>query len=147
MKIFSINLCKLTTAFLVPVLTASSAAAVSRDEITGPVTVGSAEVLTVTGGLFSVVVAILLAGYLYSRMKGPRIGGNNVINIIASQPLGPKERIVLVEIADTQFAIGMTTSSVQTLHVFDKPIISRDEMPDQSGFADRLKDALRSVRK
>ena len=80
-------------------------------------------------------------------MKGPRIGGNNVINIIASQALGPKERIVLVEIANTQLVIGMTTSHVQTLHVFDEPVVKAAEAVSGSNFADRLKLALRGDRK
>lgn len=147
MNLNSYNFCKFTTTLLVSVSMAANASAASHDKIAGPVNVGSAEILSVTGGLISVIAAILLAGYLYSRMKGPRLGGNNVINIIASQALGPKEKIVLVEIADTQFAIGMTTSSVQTLHVFDKPVIKPQEISNQMGFADRLKDVMRSVRK
>ena len=146
----NVNLYKLAkrlTATLPLMASLSSAAAATQDKISAPLTVGSAEVLSVTGGLVSVVAAILVAAYVYSRMKGPKIGGSNVINIIASQPLGPKERIVLVEIAGTQFAIGMTTSNVQTLHVFDKPVISPDEMAGQPGFADRLKDALRGFGK
>ena len=146
MNKFSQKPYQLITALLL-LVTFQGAVAASTDAITSPISVGSAEVLSVTGSLLAVIMAILLAAFLYSRMKGPRIGGNNVINIIASQALGPKERIVLVEIADTQFAIGMTTSSVQTLHVFDKPIVNREELPEHSGFADRLRDALRGVRK
>lgn len=147
MNVYLRKLAKILSVSLPLMAWLSSAAAATQDKISTPLTVGSAEVLSVTGGLVSVVAAILLAAYVYSRMKGPKIGGSNVINIIASQPLGPKERIVLVEIAGTQFAIGMTTSNVQTLHVFDKPVISPDAMAVQSGFADRLKDALRGFGK
>lgn len=126
---------------------APRAGATGQDAVSGPIAVGSAEVLSVAGGLFSVIAAILLVSFMYSRMKGPRIGGNNVINIIASQALGPKERIVLVEIADTQLVIGMTTSQVQTLHVFDEPVVKATEPTTNFNFAERLKLALRSDRK
>ncbi len=134
-------------AWSLPIVLAPGITAASQDNVSESLAVGSAEILSVTGGLFSVVAAILLAAYVYSRMQGPKLGGNSIINIVASQPLGPKERIVLVEIADTQFAIGMTASNVQTLHVFDKPVISSREVADQPGFSDKLKEALRSFGK
>ena len=132
---------------LLPLTVAINVGATSQDMVAGPASVGSAEVLSVAGGLFLVIAAILTAGFLYSRMKGPRIGGNNVINIIASQALGPKERIVLIEIANTQLVIGLTTSQVQTLHVFDEPVIKAAEAVSGSSFAERLKLVLRGDRK
>jgi flagellar protein FliO/FliZ len=138
---------RLIVVALLSSIVVSRAAAASQDAIVGAVPVGPAEVLSVAGSLFAVIAAILLVGFLYSRMKGPRIGGNNVINIIASQALGPKERIILIEIADTQLVVGMTTSQVQTLHVFDKPVIETTEVAAESGFAERLKNALRGDRK
>lgn len=147
MNIYLHKLTKLMSASLPLLLCVSGEASAAQDNIAAPLAVGSGEVLGVAGGLVSVIAAILLAAFVYTKMKGPKLGGNNVINIIASQPLGPKERIVLVEIAGTQFAIGMTTSNVQTLHVFDKPVINAEELSDQPGFADKLKDALRGFGK
>ena len=132
---------------LLPLIIASRAEATSQDVISGPVTVGSAEVLSMAGGLFSVIAAILLVSFLYSRMKGPHIGGKDVINIVASQALGPRERIVLVEIANTQLVVGLTTSHVQTLHVFDEPVVKPAEPKNNFNFAARLKLAVRGDRK
>jgi len=147
MNISSIKSYRYILVALLSFLLMSRAGATGQEAIAGAVPVGPAEVLSVAGSLIAVIAAILLVGFLYSRMKGPRIGGNNVINIIGSQALGPKERIVLIEIADVQLVLGMTTSQVQTLHVFDKPVIKTAETAAESGFAERLKNALRGDRK
>jgi flagellar protein FliO/FliZ len=132
----------LSLLFLAPL-----ASATDQDAIAGPMPVGSAEVLSVLGGLFSVIAAIFVVSFLYGRLKGPRIGGNNVINIVASQALGPKERIALIEIANTQLVVGITTTNVQTLHVFNEPVVKAAETNASSGFAERFKQALRGERK
>lgn len=128
-------------------ITVLQAGAADQEAAAATVPVGSSDVLSVLGGLLSVIAAIFLVGYLYSRMKGPRIGGDSVINIVASQGLGPKERIVLVEIADTQLLVGMTATQVQTLHVFDEPVVRATESTNDISFSARLKHALGGGRK
>jgi flagellar protein FliO/FliZ len=147
MNSFFHNTCRCILVALLPLVLASHAAATNQDGMTGPVAVGSTEVLSVVGGLISVIAAILLVSFLYSRMKAPRLGGDAVIKIIASQALGAKERIVLVEIANTQLVIGTTTSQVQTLHVFDEPVVNAREERSGFNFAERLKLILRGDHK
>jgi len=107
----------------------------------GPV--GPGEVLTLGTGLVLVVFAILLTGWLYSRTQRLRGAGGNLIRVVASQPLGTRERVVLLEVAGKQLLVGMTTSSVQTLHVFEEPVAGIP--PEPSGFADRLRQAVRGA--
>lgn len=136
------NVCRFATVTLLTMIVTPPAFATGQDSIPGAVAVGSTEVLSVAGGLIAVVAAILLASFLYTRMKGPNIGGKNVINIIASQALGPRERILLIEIADTQLVVGLTASSVRTLHVFGEAVVRAAEPAATSNFAERLKSAL-----
>jgi len=103
--------------------------------------IGTSDLLNVGGGLIFVVLAIIVLGIVYARTQGLRAGTNGVINVIATQALGPKERIAIIEIADQQILIGMTTSSVQTLHVFDKPVAIAPEVP--ASFSSRLKKFMR----
>lgn len=147
MSRISDNVCRRILTALFSIIPASQATATSQDVVAGQVPVGAAEVLSVSGGLVLVIAAILLVSFLYSRLKGPRIGGNSVINIIASQALGSKEQVVLIQIADTQLVLGITTTNVQTLHVFDEPVITAPETTGTSIFADRLKLALSGGRK
>ena len=97
--------------------------------------------------LLFVIAAILLVGWLYTRMQGIRGGTSNVIDILATQSLGAKERILLVGIGDKQIVIGMTATQLQTLHVFDEPVVSTAERPQSSAFAERLVAAIKSVSK
>lgn len=106
--------------------------------------IGSGDILSVGASLVVVVAAIMLCGWLYSRSQGLRIRGGGVISIIATQPLGPKERILLIEIADKQLLVGMTSTQVSTLHVFDEPVVRQEAGVEQRGnFSERLKVILR----
>ncbi len=110
-----------------------------------PVAFGSAGLLNVSGGLLLVIFTIILAGILYARTQGLRHGSGGIITVVATQTIGPKEKIVVIEVADKQLLLGMTTSNVQTLHVFDKRVVTPPE--PVTGFADRLRSAMRGNRK
>ncbi len=112
-----------------------------------PSPIGGNEIVSVGTGMALVIGAILLCGWVYSRSRGLKGHAGDVFNILASQALGPKERILLVEVANKQLVIGMTATQVQTLHVFDEPVVE-DAKPDSPvRFADRLTSALGVVRK
>ncbi len=106
---------------------------------------GGSELLSLAASLIVVVGAIVAFGWLYSRARSFGGGNNEVINVVASRPLGAKERLLLVEIAGQQLLVGMTASQVQTLHVFDSPVAVAATAPP--GFASRLKSALKEMRK
>jgi flagellar protein FliO/FliZ len=110
--------------------------------------VGPGDILSVGASLVLVVAAIVLCGWLYSRSQGLRTRGGGIINIIATQPLGPKERILLIEVADKQLVVGMTSTQVSTLHVFDQPVLRHDAGTDQrTNFGERLKTILKGEAK
>jgi len=116
------------------------AAAVPR---TAPV--GAGDVLNMGTGLILVIAAILVTGWLYSRTQKMRGASSDLIRIVASQPLGTRERVLLLQVADKQLLVGMTSSQVQTLHVFDEPI-AISEAP-VNGFAERLRAAVKGQQK
>ncbi len=98
---------------------------------------GGTELLSLAASLIVVVGVIVGFGWLYSRARNLGGGNADVINVVASRPLGTKERLLLV---------GMTASQVQTLHVFDTPVAtSAASVPP--GFASRLKSAIKEMRK
>ena len=108
--------------------------------------VGAADVLGFGASLAIVIAAVLVVGWLYARGHGIRRGDSSVINILAAQPLGSKERIVLVEVGGKQIVLGMTAAQVRTLHVFDEPVVETSPSAASGfAFADRLRAALRGV--
>ena len=112
-----------------------------------PSSIGPADVMGVGSGLVVVIAAIMLVGFLYSRSRAVHGNGNKVIKILATQTLGPKERIVLIEVADKQMVLGMTSSQVQTLHVFDESVVDTSEQTISHSFAEKLKSAVRGIRR
>ena len=103
--------------------------------------------MNVGTGLFAVIATIVLVGFIYSRSKGLNGKSGGVIDIVAVQPLGPKERILLVQVADKQLMLGMTSTQVQTLHVFDEPVVVATAESSGFSFADRLKQVMPGNRK
>lgn len=108
--------------------------------------VGSADLLGLGASMFVVVAIIVLLGWLYSRSRFVSGGAGHLINVVASRALGPKERLMIIEVEDQQLLIGMTASAVQTLHVFEKPVRDADPDPQVTGFGARLRAAFREMR-
>jgi len=109
--------------------------------------VGGGDVLTLGISMLIVVAVIVVLGWLYSRSRFVSGGVNDVINVVATRALGPKERLLIVEVADQQLLIGMTATGVQTLHVFDKPVCIAKAEAQPGGFANRLRTAFQEIGK
>ncbi|MDJ0751503.1 MAG: flagellar biosynthetic protein FliO [Woeseiaceae bacterium] len=104
--------------------------------------IGGGDILSLGLSLFFVVAVIVALGWFYSRSRFVSGGGADLITIVATRPLGPKERLMVVEVADQQLLIGMTATGVSTLHVLEKPIELAAGRPATGNFASRLKSAL-----
>lgn len=99
--------------------------------------------LNVGSSMVAVIGAILLLAWLYKRSQSYRSGSTSIISIIAAQSLGPKEKILVVDVAGEQLVLGMTATQVSTLHVLTEPVVSEQGTPAIAGFASRLRTALR----
>ncbi|PAU65672.1 flagellar biosynthetic protein FliO [Pseudomonas sp. PIC25] len=93
-------------------------------------------------GLLLVVGLIFLLGWLLRRVQriGPR--GGQVIKLLASQPLGARERLLLVQVGSEQILLGLTPGRISTLHVLSEPVHLPDAEPATPEFAQRLMELL-----
>ncbi|SAI71232.1 flagellar protein FliO [Bordetella ansorpii] len=75
-----------------------------------------ADVLRVAVALGLIVAAILLAAWL-ARRSGllPRQGAG-VLRIVASQTVGPRQNILIVQVRDTWVVVGVTPNGMTPLH-------------------------------
>ena len=106
-----------TISSLVTTLAAAPAAAAAS--VPGP---GAGDLLSLAGSLVVVIASILAFGWVYARLK-PGLGGEaDLIRVVATRPLGAKERLVIVEVADCQLLIGVSPGGMQTLHTLDEPV-------------------------
>lgn len=112
-----------------------------------PPGIGGGDVLGVGVSMFIVIGVIVVLGWMYSRSRFLAGGASDVINVVATRALGPKERLLVVEVADQQLLVGMTSTGVQTLHVFDKPVCIAETKKEAAGFAARLRTAFQEMNK
>lgn len=97
---------------------------------------------SVGGALFSLilVVALILAlGWLARRMPGVARNSNVTgLRVVASLPIGQRERLLVVEVGDTQLLIGAGPGGIQTLHTLEQPLQESPAATGPSPFAQLL---------
>lgn len=80
------------------------------------------------GGAMSaliVVIALILAlAWLAKRMPvlGGGAGSNPALRIVGSLALGPRERVIVIAVGDTQLLLGVGAGGTHTLHTLSEPL-------------------------
>jgi len=75
--------------------------------------------VSMLGGLFVIVVLIFVSAWLYKKMGGvTQIQGAD-IQVCARQSLGTREKVILLRVKGQELLVGVTPSSITTLHVFE----------------------------
>ncbi len=146
MKTSVIYLSRALTLLLSMFASTVACASTVNSSPTLPPVIGPGEILTMGTSLMLIIVAIVVVGWLYSRAQGLRSHNGEVIHVLATQPLGPKERVLLVEVAGQQLILGMTSSQIQTLHVLEQPLVNEKRASLPLGFAERLRTAIKGAR-
>lgn len=94
-------------------------------------------------GLLLVVGLIFFLAWLLRRMQGAAVKGGQVIEIVGSRAIGPRDRLLLVQVGKEQILIGHTPGSIEALHVLaepvDVPASARQATPE---FAQRLMELM-----
>jgi flagellar protein FliO/FliZ len=93
-------------------------------------------------GLALVIGLIFLLGWVLRRVQqiGPR--GGQVIKLVASQALGPRDRLLLVQVGAEQILLGVSPGRITTLHVLEEPVHLGDAEAASPEFAQRLMELL-----
>lgn len=93
-------------------------------------------------GLLLVVGLIFLLAWLLRRVQhlGPRDA--QAIKLISTRSLGPRDRLVLVQVGGEQILLGMSPGRITPLHVLKEPIKLPDAEPASPEFAQRLMELL-----
>lgn len=95
-------------------------------------------------GLVLVVGLIFLIGYLMRRVGPLAPHGGQQIKLISSLALGPRDRLVLIDVAGKQLLLGASPGRITTLHAFDEPVA---EVPDGPGMNSDFAKTLRKLLK
>jgi flagellar protein FliO/FliZ len=74
-------------------------------------------------GLAAVLVILVAFVWLLKRFSTAG-RGNHLMRVIGAAPVGPRERVVLLEIGDKIILLGVTPNNVRTLHIFGRGELS-----------------------
>lgn len=79
-----------------------------------PVSIGG--ILQVLFGLIVVLATVAGAAWILKRLAPGQVSAGGAIKLIGGIAVGPKERVVVVEVGDTWLVVGVAPGQVSALH-------------------------------
>ncbi|RJL02230.1 flagellar biosynthetic protein FliO [Enterobacter chuandaensis] len=96
--------------------------------ISQPSAVPGSPLLQVSGALFGIIAFILIAAWLAKRFGvAGKIASTRGLKVSASTTLGPRERVVIVDVEDARLVLGVTASTINVLHKLPPAPVTVDE--------------------
>jgi len=92
-----------------------------------------------TLGMLLVLGLIVAIAWVLKRSGRFQMAAGGGLRILGGLSMGARERVVLVQVGETQLLVGVAPGRIQTLHVLDKPLESMHGAASAGpGFADQL---------
>lgn len=113
--------------------------------------IGSGYVLQLLLGLIVVLAGVFALAWVLKRMHGFQSPAGGALRVLGGISVGQRERVLLIQVGETQLLIGVAPGSVQRIHELAEPIVM-SRAPAQAGgksaegFAAKLSAALRQGR-
>ncbi len=94
-------------------------------------------------GLVIVLAALAVFFWFLRRFSPGQTGAQGVVKVVGGVMLGPRERLLVVEVGETWLLLGVGGGQVNALHTLPRPPGHVPPAPGApAGFADKLKDLL-----
>ncbi|MGX5085393.1 flagellar biosynthetic protein FliO [Enterobacter sp. UPMP2052] len=99
--------------------------------VSQPTAVPGSPLLQVSGALFGIIAFILIAAWLAKRfgVAGKTAAGRG-LKVSASTTLGPRERVVIVDVEDARLVLGVTATTINVLHKLPPAPVADDVTTD-----------------
>ncbi|WP_312415242.1 flagellar biosynthetic protein FliO [Pseudescherichia sp.] len=82
-----------------------------------PAAVSGSPLVQVSGALLGIIALILAAAWLAKRMGfGGKAASARGLKVSASTTVGPRERVIIVDVDDARLVLGVTPSQISLLH-------------------------------
>lgn len=78
------------------------------------------------GALVLVFLCFFIVVLLVKRINSNQFGGKNHIQLMSSIGVGPREKVLLLQVGDTQLLLGSTPNNIRTLHTFSEPVVATE---------------------
>ena len=88
--------------------------------------------------LVLVVGLILALGWIARRMPGMRGNRHGALRVVDSLTLGPRERVVVVAVGETQLLLGVGAGGTRMLHTLEHPLPALAANTNTPAFAQLL---------
>jgi flagellar protein FliO/FliZ len=77
--------------------------------------------LQVMFGLGLVLAAIAGTAWLLKRFAPGQVAASGALRVVGGVAVGPKERVVLVDVGDSRLVLGVTAAQISLLHRLPRP--------------------------
>jgi flagellar protein FliO/FliZ len=84
-------------------------------------------------GLAVVVVLLLGSLHLLKRLQAPRGSAGGVLRTVTGIAVGPRERVVVLEVGETWLVVGVAPGRVNMLHSLPRQASASDSAPAKTG--------------
>jgi len=102
----------------------------------------SSYLIQVLLGLFFVLALVFAIAWLIKRVGHGTLVGGQQMQVLASLPLGTRERVLLVDVAGQQLVLGVAPGRISTLHTFSEPVVNVRTRGDSSDFGAKLRELM-----
>ena len=113
----------LSSILYFPLLTAAAETARPAYTPPPPVAMSTGGVMQVIFSLILVLAAVAVVAWLIKRINLPQQGAASMLKVISGVAVGPRERVVLMEVNDTWLVVGVAPGQVRTLHTMPKGVL------------------------
>lgn len=110
-----------------------------------PVVNASSPLVQVSGALTAIIIFILLAAWLAKRFGfAGKTSSAKGLKISASCSLGPRERVVVIDVEEARLVLGVTASQITHLYTLPPAPIEPDSGPvEPVNFQNLMKNLLK----
>ena len=98
------------------------------------------DIVRLVASLAAILGMIVLLAWVLRRLNGVPVAGRSLIQLQGGLSLGAREKVLLLQVGDTQILVATTPGNISKLHVFDEPVtlpLPSSAAP-ASGFAELL---------
>ncbi|WP_436857860.1 flagellar biosynthetic protein FliO [Citrobacter tructae] len=110
-----------------------------------PSAVPGSPLMQVSGALLGIIVLILATAWVIKRLGFATKGtGSRALKVSASTSLGPRERVVIVDVEDARLVLGVTASQINVLHTLPPaPVAAAETTAAPADFQSMMKSLLK----
>ncbi|MDY1038812.1 flagellar type III secretion system protein FliO [Enterobacteriaceae bacterium RIT714] len=100
--------------------------------VSPPSAVPGSPLLQVSGALIGIIAFILIIAWLAKRFGlAGKTANARGLNVSASASLGPRERVVIVDVEDARLVLGVTASQINLLHTLPPAPVSVEKRAEE----------------